>query len=191
MTIELFFPTPVYYENANSDIQEKIETEYKAIETDLLTNVKSNVWGDNIDASYGTVINLFDNYELPVLKQFIKDNVDCFLGALYSVKKEYQFTESWVNYSNKHQYQNIHTHPHAKISGVYYIQTSGEDGNIRFHPPSYSYMFDEGNNTNLTNNTMIHSPKQGKLLLFPSFAPHSVQPNMTDGTRISISFNLV
>ena len=191
MTIELFFPTPVYYEIASPEVHKKIKAEYKKAEKAILKNVKPKVWGDNIEASYGTVINLFSEYKLPALEEFIRCHVSTFSKTLYTVHKDYEFTESWVNYYHKGQYQNVHIHPHAKISGVYYMQTNGADGNLRFHPPGYSFRYDEGYNTNLTHNTMAHQPQEGKLILFPSFAPHSVQPNMTDDVRISISFNVV
>ena len=38
-------------------------------------------------------------------------------------------------------------------------------------------------------NWMI-SPVENQLLLFPSWLSHRVEPNLTEGERISISFNL-
>jgi branched-chain amino acid transport system ATP-binding protein len=36
----------------------------------------------------------------------------------------------------------------------------------------------------------IYKPQEGKIILFPSWVEHSVLPNMTESTRISVSFNL-
>ena len=33
-------------------------------------------------------------------------------------------------------------------------------------------------------------PRSGLLILFPSFLPHSVNPNLSEEERISISFNI-
>ena len=33
-------------------------------------------------------------------------------------------------------------------------------------------------------------PKEGKIILFPSFLDHLVEPNLTHEPRISISFNI-
>ena len=45
--------------------------------------------------------------------------------------------------------------------------------------------------TNAFNGTYFKiPPKEGTLLLFPSYVPHMVEPNTSDVNRISISFNL-
>jgi ectoine hydroxylase-related dioxygenase (phytanoyl-CoA dioxygenase family) len=34
-------------------------------------------------------------------------------------------------------------------------------------------------------------PEEGSLIIFPSYLPHSVEPNKHDEERISISFNVL
>jgi uncharacterized protein (TIGR02466 family) len=190
MPIELFFPTPVYYEFADLNTHNKIKSEYKKAEVDIVKMLKADCWGDNVKATCPTVKDLIKTYKLNNLEKFIEANVNYFLKALYTTKKKYRIVSSWANYYDKHQYQNVHIHPESKLSGVYYIQSNGNDGNLRFHPSGHAFRYDDEGNTNITHNTMAHQPQEGKLILFPSFAPHSVQPNMTDDVRISISFNI-
>ena len=42
-----------------------------------------------------------------------------------------------------------------------------------------------------THATMSYPPKEGRLVLFPSWVSHGVRENHTDEDRISISFNLI
>lgn len=190
MPIELFFPTPVYYDCADESTHKKIKAEYKKAEPEIIKMLKAGCWGDNVQATCPTVENLIKTYKLNTLAEFIQSNVNHFLKALYTTEKKYKVVASWANYYDKYQYQNVHIHPESKLSGVYYIQSNGADGNLRFHPSGHAFRYDDDGSTNLTHNTIAHQPQEGKLILFPSFAPHSVQPNMTDDVRISISFNV-
>jgi uncharacterized protein (TIGR02466 family) len=78
----------------------------------------------------------------------------------------------------------------AEISGVYYYQTNGKDGDICFiNPFNAARYFDFGRVSSRSNN--IYTPTVGRLLLFPSYVQHKVRPNKTDNTRISLAFNFV
>jgi uncharacterized protein (TIGR02466 family) len=45
--------------------------------------------------------------------------------------------------------------------------------------------------TAYTADAVAHGAEAGLLLIFPSWLPHGVEPNMSDEDRISISFNYV
>ena len=94
--------------------------------------------------------------------------------------------ESWVNVSQKYGYQERHNHVAKRtfrvgISGVYYIQTNGHDGNLEFFPPDLY----EGHYPA----TYTVQPEVGKLVLFRSELYHRVRANLTENDRISVSFN--
>ena len=85
----------------------------------------------------------------------------------------------------------IHSHGNSDISGVYYLQTNGADGELAIRNPL--------NNSNgnllyfLTN--MSHSEKKmplktGLLMMWPATLEHSTYINQTPTDRISISFNI-
>ena len=86
----------------------------------------------------------------------------------------------WGNISSKTHYNNIHTHGGVdnQWSGVYYLQTPPNSGNIVFH-------------NNLGEIIKEYSPKIGDLLIFHSSLPHSVGVNNSDQDRISIAFNFI
>ena len=86
-----------------------------------------------------------------------------------------------------------HEHPHSIHSGVYYIKTSENCGNLVFPHPNQTIMWGWGGlqeENNILNCGMVSfSPLKDSLFIFPSWCPHSVDTNQSDEPRISLSFN--
>ena len=88
--------------------------------------------------------------------------------------------------------QAIHVHPHAHISGVYYVTVpqsaldTTDGGKISFYDPR-----PRANMNQLAFQITRHRevPAAGDILLFPSWLEHSVYPFNGAGERICISFN--
>ena len=96
--------------------------------------------------------------------------------------------QSWCNISNRDAFQHFHVHGDMDLSGVYYHQTNGNDGDIVFRNPSLVNRFHKL--TYNIDNSVNYKPEVGKILLFPSFLEHAVFHNNSDDKRISISFNV-
>lgn len=90
--------------------------------------------------------------------------------------------------------QDLHVHPTAHISGVYYVSApagalgdTSTAGKIRFYDPrpraNMNQLF-----TQITRHSEMPSP--GDLLLFPSWLEHSVAAFEGEGERICIAFNV-
>jgi len=105
----------------------------------------------------------------------------------------------WVNVNPRHASNRHHTHPHALWSGVYYVQTPPECGLLYFTDPRPQAMvmppyYDLERRSALTWSEVHYQPIEGRLVVFPAWMPHAVQPNLTReegpaGDRISVSFN--
>jgi uncharacterized protein (TIGR02466 family) len=192
MFIENWFPTPIFYSYADKDIKEKIFNEFKLEEFNIISSFKKESWGDNVDSSFDNVKNIINKHNLNTLNNYILSMANIFAKQLFLDSNPKQIEESWVNYLNKYQYQEKHVHACGTwgISGVYYFQTNGEDGKLRIHPPRHDMINPNKKSTNYTHSTIEYAPEVGKIILFPSWVEHSVRPNMTDSTRISISFNI-
>ena len=96
--------------------------------------------------------------------------------------------QSWVNKFDKGSYGDVHTHMSSDISGVYYYQTTGKDGDFFFETPVDQVTCSEAW-VQLSGREMI-VPKVGQLMLFPGWIRHGVNENLTDDVRISISWNI-
>jgi hypothetical protein len=176
-SVSYLFPTPVFCTIASPYLQLQIEEEFKAKEEDIKKYLGRETWGDNTSSTWPSIGNILTQKNLDVLKQHIDDCCKEFLKEIS--EPACVLRESWVNYNQKYQFQNRHVHLPARISGIYYLKTTGVDGNLALHPPS-----DIMNGT-----TKEIIPETGLTVLFHSWTPHSVRQNLTDSTRISVAFN--
>lgn len=184
--LELWFSTPVFYAFAPPLTKKAIEKEYFSKEKDILLTLKKECWGDNIDANYDVNSNLFQQFQLKQLEAYVANCACDFLEQANLGVDSLRLDNSWVNYSSKYHFQNQHSHMPAKISGVYYIKSNEQDGNLRIHSPIRHI---PGGGSGISSKTVEYAPQAGKLIIFPSWVEHSVRPNMTDDVRISVSFN--
>jgi uncharacterized protein (TIGR02466 family) len=100
----------------------------------------------------------------------------------------------WININHRYSYNSLHIHPNSYISGVYYVKTPENSGELvlrnpsniqsMFTPSSVIKSFNEFNSSKWT-----ISPEVGKLVLFPSWIEHEVTQNLSNEDRISIAFN--
>ena len=119
-------------------------------------------------------------------------------ASLLSIKNNLQINNIWININEYKDANNIHTHPHALLSGVYYVSTPKDCGDIVFLSSEYSNAFQhEWSKQIVETFNPYNSPEMnvvansGDLLLFPNWLLHRVKPNLNKTEkRISISFNL-
>jgi len=109
-------------------------------------------------------------------------------------------SDMWANVSSRYAYHRSHHHGDSLCSGVYYVQSNASSGRINFVDPREQaviqpYYTEEAlREKNHTWSKVHFEPISGRLILFPGWLRHDVDPNMSDaegdaGNRISISFN--
>ena len=103
----------------------------------------------------------------------------------------------WVNINGYKDSNFLHHHPGCLVSGVYYIKTHEDCGNITFYHPSHTllvhdWLKSESNEYNSYNSCTWWYPSiEGVLYIFPSWLEHGVHPNLNKKEkRISVSFNI-
>jgi uncharacterized protein (TIGR02466 family) len=99
----------------------------------------------------------------------------------------------WVNVMEKGAIHGPHIHPHAVVSGTYYVSVPDKAGNIRFEDPRLAMLMaapPKKKTARLQNQSFVSiAPRPGMLLLWESWLRHGVEPNAARKPRISISFN--
>lgn len=86
-----------------------------------------------------------------------------------------------------------HQHGNSTISGAYYVRAPENAGDIIFYDPRPAPIYSHPNAVSPNSlNAQINgiSPKEGALVLFPSYLDHSVNENKSNEERIVISFNI-
>jgi uncharacterized protein (TIGR02466 family) len=97
----------------------------------------------------------------------------------------------WLNINPNKAYHIRHTHPGAFLSGVYYVQCVNDEdqGSIQFYQSEYVDFILFSHKVKVPYGCPF-KPVKGRLLVFPSYVPHSVNPNLLGNDRIAISFNV-
>lgn len=147
--------------------------------------------------------NLFD-HEHPVLgwlKSCVNRAVLDYAQAA-GIDYELEFrTQAWANINRFGDYHNLHNHPHAWLSGTYYLQvpvakplpgrSDRNPGAISFYDPrpQANMMAVKGDPQVDPEHRIL--PQAGEILLWPAFLHHLVHPNLSDELRVSVSFNII
>ena len=136
-----------------------------------------------------------DIQELPELKDFIKCLQDAvgFVFKIMGVPEEQHISmldTVWYNICPKGGYNEIHVHPGAFLSGVYYLKKPEKSGDINFHDPRKGSMCSREPQHIARGSLQRVDTKAGDIIIFPGWLEHSVEPNFDEEDRISISFNI-
>ena len=192
MPLHSAFATPIYY------VKPKDEDEYDLIQEELI-NVHENTAYEQPkqfpkSASHELTPNPFGSnvikkYNCSNFLEFLKREVKDFMGSLdYTNPMEYLIDASWITKTTKGKFALEHTHGATDISGVYYIKTNEQDGNLFFKDPnkrSVSNLL-----MDLTVQQNVAPLQQGLLILWPGYLSHGTFANETDHERLSLSFNI-
>ncbi len=141
-----------------------------------------------------------DNPAIAWLRDCINKTVIDYLkraGLDYAVNWSLQ---GWANVNRRGDYHDPHNHPHAYLSGTYYLQVPAAEtprenrGDLRPGAISFYDPRSAANMTAIRGDRQIeaeftHHPKAGEILLWPAFLMHFVHPNLAEEKRVSISFN--
>jgi len=118
-----------------------------------------------------------------------------YLKDILQVKKEPNLNHMWFNMNFFKDYNRHHCHPENKISGVFYVSTPKNCGNIIFinsSPIEHFLPLKEinGNFNNFNSTHWFLPPLENYLYIFPSWLYHHVEPNLSKKPRITFSFNV-
>lgn len=123
----------------------------------------------------------------PEIVQAIETEAQEYLSGVHS---DYTATlvESWMTLTAQGEYAHVHEHKGNSISGVVYVQSHPNAGDLFFPHPHHNLQ-----HTDFLTHDPTHlsiAPTTGTVILFPSWLQHGVRTNTTPHTRISLSFNL-
>ena len=188
----LFFPTPVWtlqLDNYNS-INEQM---YKFIKN-TQSKDQQGISKSNIKGWHSKDFNMQQNepkdfikFILPAIEQVITDM------NWEKQKQSININNMWAIINTGGSANLRHQHGNSTISGAYYVRAPKNSGDIVFYDPRPApvYTYPKAVNPNLLNAQVNGiSPKEGALVLFPSYLDHSVNENLSNEERIVISFNI-
>jgi uncharacterized protein (TIGR02466 family) len=185
---EQFFPTTVY----GKDVQ---------LDNESLTQHIIN-WSQQDQGVKKTNMNGWHS----TTDMHLKKEYQVLVDELYKMQHEIYQEEwldrrpmlgnMWANINYSGGYNRPHVHPNCLFSGVYYVKTQPQCGELVVNDPR------PGIQTMMPARKQGQPPKhlwreahiepiQGRLIMFPAWLWHCVEPNQSNDMRISISFNFV
>jgi len=191
MIQELFFATPIYIfdigsKDFNKYLEENILKWSKENEGVNRTNIKG--WHSTTD------MHKRKEYK-PLVEDLYKAQSKIYIEENY--ESEPYLGNMWANINPPGAYNRPHMHPNSLWSGVYYVKTSRNCGHLKIEDPKITSLMSmpnrkKDNNTPKYSWREIHyEPVEGRLIMFPSWLNHCVDPNESNDIRISISFNFL
>ena len=188
--VNAVFQTPMaYYENKEliSDLKKYIiSKETQGIESDCAPDIKHNLVESKFDFLYNDVPILEDTRIW--INLCLKDTIN----TIQMQKNDYSvtFNESWYHITKTNGMHEPHIHPGCSWCGIFYIQSGDEgSGETVFGNPVKSTYIDYGNQYLNNLSTVRVKPKDGMLVLFPSYLNHYQSLYKGDEDRIVVAFN--
>ena len=187
-----------------SDLKFSLPIHLSYIEVESLQEIKQNVFSfiknnrkDFIKPwACSTLSNIKSSKTNPfnnkLLNNIIKQHTIAYCNKLNFDPTHTKLTELWINVSPKNGFQEYHTHnafgQSFILSGALYIQSNNNSGDLMLKNPilNFTNIFPD---CNITSDIRI-PPLEGTIVLFPSFLPHCVLPNLNSQKRVSISWNI-
>jgi uncharacterized protein (TIGR02466 family) len=192
MNIIQIYSTPLWetaYPNFNDHKQQFLDcvTAFRASNPDGIS--KSNING------YQSPMNLTNEANMAPLFEFVAQIAQKAMFDLQFVNCDVYISASWANFNDsRNQYNAEHVHQDT-FSGVFYLQIPEKSGKLCLVNPGLNPLWqgamlvDKKNKYNA--DRLRIEPKEGQILLWPSYLTHSVEPNEHDDTRISVAFNVI
>ena len=188
------FPTPVFHFRVENYQELNIELENYILnlkKKDEKGQKKSNAGGwhsHNFDLTNDNTAKKFAK----IFEKFYKKVIIDEMGWKYNSDRV-KIEGMWSIINKKGSFNIQHNHPNAYLSSAYYVRHPEKSGSIKFFDPReqksirYPKIKKYGE---LSAATVEIAPKEGDLLIFPSYLYHAVAENLSEQDRIIISFNV-
>jgi len=192
MNYDLYFPTPIWWEQTNIDTVPLLNLCRKLHAEDATGRRLSNEGGwQSMDFRPDVHAEL-----APLANLIMQQSQQCVRDFGYREDTGFIIIENfWFNINTKGNSNAVHIHDNSFLSGTFYVDATEDQGRITFYKnhaldyitSSYGII---NQYTPISASAISYAPNTGKLIMFPGHLPHGVTHNPTDRERISIAFNV-
>ena len=209
----LYFPTRVNhidvpgYESLNKQLVKDIYNWKKeGGSNDRSNSVRAGSWHSEVnmhqrqEQSFQQLYQLIQKSCVALIEKFVLQPIPFIIDC----------NTMWANINPKGGFNKSHTHPGAIFSGVYYVQAPEDCGQLVLEDPVVTRQFSDVIAALKPDNTFLkernlkfydlikpedytrvtYDAVPGRLIFFPSYLSHHVEPNLNKKDRISVSFNI-
>ena len=163
-----------------------LSKETKGIESEVATGIKHNLVESKFDFLYGNALIVKDTKEW--IDKCLKETINTI--QMEDIDYDITYNESWYHVTKTNGMHEPHIHPSCSWCGIYYLQSGdGDSGHTVFQNPVCPTYIDRGNLYLNSGSSIRVLPKDGLLVLFPSFLIHYQALYKGVEDRIVVAFN--
>ena len=188
MIREEFFPTSVF----GKDIQ--LDNNKLAQDIINWSNQDPGVAKTNVKGWHSTTDMASKPEYQPLVNELMIMSKDIFKEEW--LDREPVLGNMWANINPKEGSNQPHIHPNSLFSGVYYVKSNPQAGRLKIYDPRPGIQMvmpvrKEGQPPKHLWRDANLDPIPGRIIMFPAWLWHSVEPNQSNDLRISVSFNFI
>ena len=188
MIAEGFFPTLIFAEDVKLDNQQ--------LANDIVAWSKQDkgVKKTNMNGWHSQT----NMHEMPQFKLLV-DELFKMQHQMYKeewLDRKPKIGNMWANINYPGGYNRPHIHPNSLFSGVYYIKAPENSGDLVCNEPRAGAQLNmparkKGRPPKHLWREVHLKPVEGRIIIFPYYLWHCVEPNQSNDIRISVSFNFI
>ena len=187
---ELHFPTPIYIADIkHPTLNQELERDILAWSNKDKGITRTNIQGWHSDTNmnelpeYAKLVDMLYSAQRTIYDQEYYES-EPFLGNM------------WANINPPGGSNRAHIHPNSLWSGVYYVKAPQNSGQLKIEDPRSVALMSRPRQKDVPKPDRLlrehhYEPKTGRLIMFPSWLNHCVDPNNSNDIRISVSFNFM
>lgn len=199
-TTPLFIATNPYHKLLKDALLAEIYADADAAEHDINSRVAEQAKRGLSESDLSLLAR--DQADIQTLNTFLEELVSIVAD---DVNRDYwpeqaeghaEITESWYHITRAGGYHDAHSHPNCSWCGIYYLEPGDSDFNQRsglnrfYDPRSNADHYQDAGSAYLSNNGIFDfEPREGQVVIFPSYLKHSALPYFGERDRIVIAFN--
>ena len=192
MITEYHFPTLIYIKEISNASKlnfhlEKNILQWQKNDPKGVSKTNAGGWHSTTD------MNTKQEYN-PLMRELFSMQEEIFKKEYLTMKPV--LGNMWANINYPGNANRPHLHPNALFSGVYWVKAPEKSGSLMLYEPR------PGVHTIMPNRKkgklppelwreVHYTPRAGIIVMFPAWLWHEVQPNESNDTRISVSFNFL
>ena len=159
--------------------------------------VKTIPYTDKANGHVSVDSYILNNDIFKNLRKELLDKFNEYTNEVLNVNNDdirFELNNSWIFRMDPGDHGAQHQHANSLITGVLYLETHENCGNIVFHK-NYENLFPELIQIDFKNYNMFNSktwfmkPSNNMIMFFPSNLPHRVERNESNKSRYSLAFN--
>ena len=190
MKTEYFFSTAIYMEDLPNVVELNQSLEDHIIKW---STQEPGLHKTNIKGWHSTDMTQKKEYH-PLMREILKVCEKVFKEE--RLEGQPAIGNMWANINGEHAFNKVHTHPNSFFSGTYYIKTPPQSGALVVHDPrpGVHILMPRRKKDSLPPQLwkeVFFLPQAGRMLIFPSWVWHEVEPHPNTETRISVAFNIL